>query len=36
MRKLGVKNATEITFLAMQAGLIEMPEWITQMIGTIM
>jgi DNA-binding NarL/FixJ family response regulator len=36
MRKLGVKNATEITFLAMQAGLIDMPEWITQMIGTIM
>ncbi len=32
MRKLGVKNTTEMTFAAMQIGLVELPEWITQLI----
>jgi DNA-binding NarL/FixJ family response regulator len=36
MRKLGVRNATEITLIAMQVGLVDLPEWMTQLIGSIL
>ncbi|MDR3370150.1 response regulator transcription factor [Rhodoferax sp.] len=32
MRKLGVRNATEMTLIAMQVGLVDLPEWMTQLL----
>lgn len=36
MRKLGVQNVTQMTLIAMQVGLVDLPEWMTQLIGSIL
>lgn len=34
MRKLSLRNATDMTMVAMQMGLMELPEWFCQLSGT--